>query len=118
MKVLIADSINKTQEIILKEIMNLERGLTITALVRKVSKRYKIAESTLRWNIEKLKSLGLLTCGTSEKRGVPVKLNGSGSLLLEILRGRSSAGERSTEDAVVVRSNRTGPAKKRGDENG
>ena len=103
-------AINKNQILVLEELKN--NKSTITNIISSVSRKYNLAPSTVRYNIEKLKELDIIECGNSKKKGIPAKLTDSGILISDIIGGRSSVGERHPEEVVVVGSNPTDPTKK------
>ena len=58
---------------------------TITDLIEVISREHKIPKSTIRSNAKKLKKLGLLSYGTIEDRGIPVRLTNSGDDIIRVL---------------------------------
>ncbi|MBD3155452.1 MAG: hypothetical protein GF368_02240 [Candidatus Aenigmarchaeota archaeon] len=55
--------------------------LTVTDCLTSISKKYGIAESTLRWNVNVLRKLGLIHC---KNRDI-IKLNKNGKIVCKIL---------------------------------
>ncbi len=78
---------NRTQQKILLEISLNEDHVTITNFLNKISIREKIPLSTLRWNTDILRKLGLIICGNSEEKGISVALTKGGELISKILGG-------------------------------
>ncbi|MFH8080639.1 MAG: hypothetical protein QXO84_02040 [Candidatus Aenigmatarchaeota archaeon] len=63
--------LNHTQKILLTELCNVGSYVTVTNFIESVVWKYGLPESTVRWNVKKLKSFGLLC----SERGKPVSLN-------------------------------------------
>ena len=99
--IVIARALNKNQIKILEELANDGYYITVTNFLQTLSEKEKIPLSTLRWNVKVLEDLGLITCGNSKNKGIPVKLTDTGRLIWKIIRDRSSAGEHSAEARVV-----------------
>ncbi len=74
---------NDNQILILGELASNGHYLTVTDCLNSMSKKYGIAESTLRWNVNVLKDLGLIKCGN----GDPILLTDFGILVCKILGG-------------------------------
>lgn len=84
--------------------------VNVTSLIGKLSERHRISPSTLRWNVNCLHKLGLINCGTYQKKGIPAKLTDSGLVVQKILNwGCSSRGEHSAEDRGVRSSSLRSP---------
>lgn len=117
LKELLLRALTKHQILILNELKQNVHYFSVTNLIERVSERYDIAPSTLRWNVKRLQELELIDCGTSKKKGVLVKLTDSGELIYKILnRDCSSMGEHSNEDRGVRGSNPRSPIKKKRNE--
>lgn len=61
--------------------------MIVTNLISRISEKYSLPESTVRWNINYLKKSGLIDCGDYESKGVPVKLTEAGKILIKIIGG-------------------------------
>ena len=73
---------NEKQLLILKELAKNGHYVTVTNLLQSLSRKTGIALSTLRWNVKKLKRLGLIQCGDKNNKGVPAKLTKKALLIL------------------------------------
>ncbi len=109
---IIERGLNKNQLLILGELAGNGHYLTVTSCLGSLSRKEKIPLSTLRWNTKTLEKLGLITCGNSESKGIPIRLTDTGKLVWKIIRDCSSMGERSVEARVVRSSNLRGLTKK------
>lgn len=78
---IIERGLNENQLLILKELASNGHYLTVTNFLDSLSKKYGIPESTLRWNVDVLKELRLIT----QKNGDPIRLSNSGRLIVKIL---------------------------------
>lgn len=78
-------ALTKVQILILNEIKNNGYYLTVTSLIEEISRKYGISSSTVRWNAKKLYKLGMIECGNSERKGIPVVLTREGKKILRIL---------------------------------
>lgn len=81
-------------------------GLLYYKVVKKISMNHMIPESTVRWNLNKLRDAKLIVSGNIEQKGVPVKLTSSGRMIASLfanLDSRSKEAEiRSTIDQIVT----------------
>lgn len=75
----------KHQILILNELGTKIHYFSVTNLISSLSEKYEIASSTIRWNVNRLRDLGLINCGNASKKGVPVKLTGDGDIVLKII---------------------------------
>ncbi|MCD6402757.1 MAG: winged helix-turn-helix transcriptional regulator [Candidatus Aenigmarchaeota archaeon] len=66
--------LNKTQLLILEELAKHGYYLTVTSLVDSIVRKYNIPRSTVRYNVKKLRNLGLIECGDVNNKGVPARL--------------------------------------------
>ncbi|GEM_PF-1015604 len=73
------------QKTLLKKVRENEGKKTLTALTRELSKRYGIPESTVKWNLRKLRDMGLIIAGNAESKGTPVSLTEIGRLVVRHL---------------------------------
>lgn len=58
------------------------QGLTFSRAVREISKMLGIPESTIKWNLRKLRDQGYVICGNKEERYVPIKVSREGMKVL------------------------------------
>lgn len=86
LKKLLLRTLNKNQIIILEELAINGHYLTVTNFLETLSENKNIPLSTLRWNIKTLEKLGLVSCGSSKNKGIPVKLIDCGLLILKIIK--------------------------------
>ncbi len=91
-------SLSEKEKLILSEIIE---GKTFSYVVRRLSKNY--SESTVKYILRKLKGKGLINCGSSDDRGIPVSYTILGSRVCEIL-GSSSNGRMAVSNSVGERS--------------
>jgi DNA-binding MarR family transcriptional regulator len=96
LKKLLLRALTKIQILILNEIKNNGYYLTVTSLIEEISRKYGISSSTVRWSAKKLYELGMIECGNSERKGIPVVLTKEGKKILRIL--ESTIEERSSKD--------------------
>jgi DNA-binding MarR family transcriptional regulator len=96
LKKLLLRALTKIQILVLNEIKNNGYYFTVTSLIEEISRKYGISPSTLRWNVKKLYELGMIECGNSERKGIPVVLTKEGKKILGIL--ESPIEERSSKD--------------------
>lgn len=76
-------SINKRQLKILSIVKEYE-GLLYYQVVNNISKKLKMPESTVRWNVNKLRDAKLIVSGNIEKKGVPVTLTSQGRTMTSL----------------------------------
>jgi DNA-binding transcriptional ArsR family regulator len=77
---LIKERINTKQiELLLKIEEN--EGLFYYKLIKKLSKETGLPESTVRWNLNRLRSAKLVITGDKNNKGVPVKLTERGKMI-------------------------------------
>ena len=76
-------SINKRQLKILLIVQDYE-GLLYTKVVKRISEKHMIPESTVRWNMNKLRDAELIVSGNIEKKGVPVTLTSLGRTMVSL----------------------------------
>ena len=60
------------------------RDFTFSAAARRISNEFNIPESTVRWNLRKLREEGLIVCGDSSNRYMPLKLTEKGKRVLKV----------------------------------
>lgn len=84
---LLEKALTRHQILILKRIQKESKDYTMTGLIHKLSEKEDIPVSTLRWNIRKLREIGLVKCGSKEHKGVPTRLTEAGKLIFKILEG-------------------------------
>jgi len=66
---LAVSKLSPVQKLILLEASRLEgSGLTLTGLAKAISARHGLPLSTVKWNIRKLRELGLITGGNRKER--------------------------------------------------
>ncbi|MBL7169881.1 MAG: hypothetical protein ISS48_02585 [Candidatus Aenigmarchaeota archaeon] len=80
---IIERGLNKNQLLILGELAGNGHYLTVTSCLGSLSRKSGVALSTLRWNVDVLKDLGLI----GYEKGNPVRLSDPGKLVCEILGG-------------------------------
>lgn len=80
-------------------------GLLQYRVVEKISLEEGIPLSTVRWNLARLKSAGLIMAGDKENKGIPVHLTSEGQVIVSTLKG--VAGEKISLE-WDMRSNRGG----------
>ncbi|MCD6403882.1 hypothetical protein DRN62_00540 [Nanoarchaeota archaeon] len=60
-------------------------GMTFSRAAREISKVLGVSESTVRWNLRKLRDQGFVICGSKEEKFVPLRLTRKGMRLLKNL---------------------------------
>jgi len=85
LRVILARAISSRQRLILSEID--KNSGTATGLIRTLSEKYDIPESTLRRDVKILRGLGLLACGNSENKGASAVLTDLGKKIRRCLNG-------------------------------
>jgi len=83
LKRLAGNRLTQKQKLVLCRIADLERELTMSALLRKIAEEEQMGESTARVVIQALRDIGLIECGTVENKGVPVCLTPIGQILVQ-----------------------------------
>jgi DNA-binding MarR family transcriptional regulator len=78
-------ALTKIQIFVLNEIKNNGYYFTVTSLIEEIFRKYGISSSTVRWNVKKLYELGMIECGNSERKDIPVVLTKEGKKILRIL---------------------------------
>lgn len=63
------------------------KGINITGLLKNISCRYEIPESTLRYNAKILRELGLIRSGTMGNKGISVELTREAENIIKIMEG-------------------------------
>ena len=79
------NELTEIQKLLLREVDSNEGKKTLTSLTRELSKKYNIPESTIKWNLRKLRDLGLIIAGNAETKGTPIRLTDAGRLVIEHL---------------------------------
>jgi len=80
------DRLSPTQKTILAEALRREgRGLTLTGLARALSAELDIPLSTVKWNLSRLRDLGLIVGGDGRARRKPFRLSPAGRALAKAL---------------------------------
>ncbi|MEM5793614.1 MAG: hypothetical protein QXY45_04660 [Candidatus Aenigmatarchaeota archaeon] len=82
---IIERSLNNTQLLILKELVNNAHYTNVTDFIENLSEKYNIPESTIRWNVGILRDIGFIRCGNLRERGIPVRIEESGKIILDVL---------------------------------
>jgi len=84
------EKLSPTQKTILVRALDKEgSGLTLTGLARALSAEMSIPLSTVKWNLSRLRELGLIIGGDGETRGKPFRLSRAGKALAKaIARGK------------------------------
>jgi hypothetical protein len=81
LEILIKKRLNMRQvELLLKIEKN--EGLFYYQLVNKLSEEQRLPESTVRWNLNKLRNAMLVITGDKNNKGVPVKLTEKGKMVV------------------------------------
>ncbi|MCS7134946.1 MAG: hypothetical protein NZ893_00705 [Candidatus Aenigmarchaeota archaeon] len=81
---LVEKGLNKIQKILIAELA-CNKYANVTAFIMTISSKYKLPESTIRWNVNELKQLGIIECGNSKVKGIPVSIKSSWKFLIEVL---------------------------------
>ena len=80
-----SSKLTPTQKLILAEARECEgTGLTLTGLAKRIAGRYNMPLSTVKWNLRKLRELGLITGGNRRERR-PYMLTAAGRELANAL---------------------------------
>lgn len=82
-KILLNNKLTKKQIKLLNRIKDKE-GILYYQLIEKLSKELSIPTSTVKWNLNKLRNLGIIITGDKNNKGVPVKITSKGKILLKI----------------------------------
>jgi DNA-binding transcriptional ArsR family regulator len=62
---------------------NYREEMVYTNLIERISKVTGLPRSTVRWNMRGLRDAGIISAGDKDTKGVPVRLTGRGSIMLE-----------------------------------
>lgn len=82
------EKLNATQKAILARALEKEEeGLTLTGLARALSAELGIPLSTVKWNLSRLRELGLIIGGNGRSRGKPFELSHAGKALARAIAG-------------------------------
>lgn len=65
-------------------------ALTFTGLVKEISRRMRIPESTVKWSIRALREFCLIEGGSVNNKGIPAKVTYPGLLIAEGLRRKET----------------------------
>jgi len=94
--------LSPTQKAILVEALEREAcGLTFTGLARALSNELGIPLSTVKWNLLKLRELGLIIGGDGEARRKPFRLSWAGRVLAEAIMVSGGAWRRAMDDGAT-----------------
>ena len=74
----------KPKQLLILQLAAYFRDLTFSAAVKRISEILKIPESTVKWNIRKLRDKGLIICGDKNNQYVPLRLTEFGMSVLEV----------------------------------
>jgi len=77
--------LTKKQKYILIKITQIEDKKTMSFLVRQFSKELNVGKSTVRVILQNLRDIGLINCGNSQTKGIPVKLTPVGDIIVNQL---------------------------------
>ncbi len=64
-------------------------NMTLNSLIEEISRELKMPSSTVKWNINVLKKVGLIEGGRKDNKGLPARLTQGGKILAEYLRKTS-----------------------------
>jgi len=59
-------------------------GLLYYQVVKEISKKHEMPESTVRWNVNKLRDAKLIVTGNIKQKGVPVELTPCGRMIASL----------------------------------
>lgn len=98
LEILIKERVNTKQiELLLKIEEN--EGLFYYKLIKKLSKEMGLPESTVRWNLNRLRSAKMVITGDKNNKGVPVKLTERGKMVvLAFKNGKRSDTSKASKD--------------------
>jgi hypothetical protein len=81
LEILIKTRLNMKQVELLLEIEKNE-GLFYYQLVNKLSEEQRLPESTVRWNLNRLRNAMMIVAGDKNNKGVPVRLTEKGKIVV------------------------------------
>ncbi len=83
------EKLTPLQKALLAEALRKERsGLTLTGLARELSSELGMPLSTVKWNLARLRDLGLIIGGDGRSRGRPFRLSAAGRALAKAIAKR------------------------------
>ncbi len=74
--------LNKLQQTLLFLVFYFQ-DFTFSRAVREISRILGISESTIKWNLRRLRDKGYVICGNKEKRYVPIRVSEKGMKILK-----------------------------------
>ena len=77
--------ITQKKRMILQEIVKISGSTTFTSAVDRVSRSLALPYSTVKWNMMKLRSSGLIISGTKERQSLPIVVTASGRVAAGML---------------------------------
>ncbi|MBI3413267.1 MAG: hypothetical protein HY051_04260 [Candidatus Aenigmarchaeota archaeon] len=74
--------LTEKKRMILTEIAKISGRTTFTSAVDRVSRELELPYSTVKWNMMKLRSSGLITAGTRERQSLPIVVTDAGMMAI------------------------------------
>ncbi len=97
------DNLTPKQKTILREIANMNgASLTLTAMIGILSEKLNVAPSTIRWNLVALRNAGLISAGSRDNKGIPVRFTEIGRLTALALTEEQAISHTETEFVLEV----------------
>jgi len=94
-EILMRHRLNRRQLEMLSRLKESE-GMLYYRIVEKFSEEYEIPESTVRWNLNRLRDAELIISGNKKHRGIPVELTPPGRIITSLF--ESLYAEATTEE--------------------
>ncbi|MBI2084983.1 MAG: hypothetical protein HYT71_00550 [Candidatus Aenigmarchaeota archaeon] len=76
--------LTQKKRMILREIVKISGRTTFTSAVDRVSRELSMPYSTVKWNMMKLRSSGLITAGTKDRQSLPIVVTEFGRAAADI----------------------------------
>ncbi len=81
--------LTQKKRMILREIVKISGRTTFTSAVDRVSRELALPYSTVKWNMMKLRSSGMIIAGTKERQSLPITVTASGRVAAGLETGAS-----------------------------
>ncbi len=76
--------LTQKKRMILREIVKISGRTTFTSAVDRVSRELSMPYSTVKWNMMKLRSSGLIVAGTKERQSLPIVVTEFGRVAADL----------------------------------
>ncbi len=93
--------ITEKKKAILREIVKISGRVTFTSAVDRVSRELSIPYSTVKWNMMRLRSSGLIVAGTKERQSLPIVVTEFGIVAAGLQELETDASETDTYKVCV-----------------